>query len=143
MKCLSIFLVNVLVLCCTKTTVEIQNPHEGTTWESISFKATGDTILEGPQSDYERGILIYGKTHYALTIQDTSRDESHYVVGTYIYKGDSCTYTLVMHPYYEDIGYSWTYKIQIEGDTMVATGEDLHFEGHDWKTCQEVYKRID
>ena len=145
MKCLSIILLFVFLFGCTTTVEEKKNPLEGTTWIKISGELTrGDgKIITSPKSEYDREIVIYGKKHFAFVGQDTSRKSSHSFAGTYIYKGDRCTYTLTMYPYYEDIGHSFTLKVQIEGDKMVITGADLHFYGRDWKTYREVYKRLD
>ena len=134
-----------LLGCKAKMDVEVEksNPLEGTTWEAISLKVTGDTIITLPQSSYERTILLYGKTHYAVVSQDTSLKDSHYEVGTYICKGDSLTYTLLIFPYYEDIGKSFKNNFQIEGNKLVVTGENLHYYGKDWKTYREEWKRID
>ena len=134
----------VFFLSSTVGAQEKMNPLEGTTWEKVSGEATfGDSTFTSPQSNYDRAIIVYGKTHFAYVGQDTSRKSSNSFAGTYIYKGDRCTYTLTMYPYYEDIGHSFTLKVQIEGDKMVITGADLHFYGRDWKTYREVYKRLD
>ena len=144
MKSLSLFLVFVFILGC-KMDVEIEkeNPLEGTTWEAVSLKITGDTIITQPQSKYERAIQFYGKTHYAVVVQDTSLKYSHFFVGTYQYNGDSYMSTTIMYPYYEDIGKSVKFKFQVDGDKMVVTGADFHSGGHYLKTYREEWKRID
>jgi hypothetical protein len=120
-----------------------KNPLEGTTWEGISLEVVGDTTFTFPNSPYGRSVLLYGKRHYAVVVQDTSLKSSHFVIGTYNYNGDSISYTIMMYPNYEDIGFSHSYKVQNEDDKMVITGENLHYYGHDFKTYREEWKRID
>jgi hypothetical protein len=123
---------------------EKKNPLAGTTWEGISLKAIGDTTFTFPNSPYDRVVLLYGKRHFAIVQQDTSREESHFVVGTYDYYGDSISNTIMMYPNYEDIGRSFPdNKIQIEDDKMVLSTENLHYYGQDFKTYREEWKRID
>jgi hypothetical protein len=120
-----------------------KNPLEGTTWENISLKITGDTLITEPQSKYQQALQFYGKTYYAVVVQDTSRKYSHFFVGTYQYNGDSYMSTTIMYPHYEDIGKSVKFKFQVDGDKMVVTGADFHSGGHFLKTYREEWKRID
>ena len=97
MKFLSIFLVFILLLSSTVNAQEKKNPLAGTTWKLISGKwATEDTTVTFPNSPYHQQILIYGKTHFNLVSQDTSRDYSFSCSATYTIDGDNYTATYNM-----------------------------------------------
>jgi len=122
---------------------EKKNPLAGTTWEGISLEVKGDTTFTFPNSPYDRSVLLYGKRHFAIVQQDTSRESSHFVIGTYNYNGDTISTTIMMYPNYEDIGFSHSFKVQIEDDKLVITTENLHYYGRDFKSYREEWKRID
>ena len=145
MKFLSIFLVFILLLSSTVNAQEKKNPLAGTTWKLISGKwATEDTTVTFPNSPYHQQILIYGKTHFNLVSQDTSRDYSFSCSATYTIDGDNYTATYKMFSNYVGIGKSFNLKFQIEGDQLIfkaaAGNRDFGYELKEW---HNVWKRID
>ena len=144
MKILSLFLVFVFVLSSTVSAQEKKNPLEGTTWELTSAKnSREDTTWTFPNSQHDRCIMIFGKTHFSQVQQDTSRDDWGFVSGTYTIDGENLTITLEMWPNYEDIGKTYNWKFPIEGNQGILKGTDSRFGGYDWKEVYQVYKRID
>jgi hypothetical protein len=115
MKFLSIFLVFIFLLSCTTSAQEKANPLAGTTWKLISGKwATEDTTVTFPNSPYHQQILIYGKTHFNLVSQDTSRDYSFSCSATYTIDGDNYTATYNMFSNYVGLGKTFNLKFQID-----------------------------
>jgi hypothetical protein len=144
MKYLSTILLFIFLIGCTTTVQEKENPLEGTTWERTSGKwSREDTTFTFPNSPYDQCILIYGKTHFANVIQDTSRKVLSSVLATYSVDGDNLTYTFEMCRSYEDIGKSINMKFQIEGDQLILKAKGYRYFGYDWKEAHLVYKKID
>ena len=135
-----------LLGCKARMDVEVEksNPLAGTTWELTSGKwSSEDTTFTFPNSTYDRMVVIYGKTHYAVVGQDTSRKSSHFGVGTYSIDDDNLTFTSEMCRSYEEIGKSINLKFQIESDQFILKAKDYRYLGYEWKELHEVYKRID
>jgi hypothetical protein len=121
MKSLSIIVVFVFLLSCSPGAQEKKNPLEGTTWELVSGKwEREDTTFKFPNSLYDREIVVYGKTHFNLVSQDTSRNVSYGFSATYTIDGDNYTITPKMTDIYEAIGKPFNLKLKIEGDQLAV-----------------------
>ena len=144
MKILSTFLVVVFLLSCTTIEQEKKNPLEGTTWELTSGKwVREDSTLTFPNSPHDQAIIIFGKTHYSLVAQDTSRDYNWFILAKYTVDGDNLTPTFKMAINYKEIGSSFTGKIQIDVDQLIIEATDYNIGDYKWKNYREVWKRID
>jgi len=144
MKFLSIFLVFVFLLSCTTSAQENKNPLAGTTWELTSGKwSREDTTFTFPASPYDQTIIVYGKTHFNLVAQDTSRNVSELLSATYTIDGNNYNFTIKMHPIYEAIGTSVRLKLEIEGDQLIKKAAGIHAYGYEWKEWHSVWKKID
>ena len=142
MKILSLILVIVFVFNCSTFAQEKKNPLAGTTWEMISGKwEREDTTFTFPKSPHDERIIIFGKSHYGIAWQDTSRDYSWPVLAKYTVDGDNFTATFKMASYYPYIGSSFTPKYQIEGNKLIVKLTDYHFGGYKWKELHEVWSR--
>jgi hypothetical protein len=145
MKYLSIILLFVFLLGC-KMDVDIEKeiPLAGTTWEQTSGKAsTEDTTFTFPESPYDRCIMIFGKTHWILVRQDTSRKFIDSQSGTYTVDGENVTVAIEMITTYEDIGKTVNWKFQINGDQVIFKATGYRAIGYDWKEVHQAWKRID
>ena len=144
MKFLSIFLVFVFLLSCTTSAQEKENPFAGTTWELTSGKwSNEDTTLIFPNSPFDREIGVYGKTHFNLVHQDTSRNVSWGFSAIYTIDGDNYTIIPKMSDTYEAIGKPYNLKFKIEGDQLFIEAAGVHAFGYEWKEWHAVWKRID
>ena len=120
MKFLSLFLVFVFLLSCTTSAQEKKNPLAGTTWELTSGKwSREDTTFTFPNSPYDQQIVVYGKTHFNLIGQDTSRNVSDALSATYTIDGENYTTIPKMHDIYAAIGKPFNLKFKIEGDQLI------------------------
>ncbi len=147
MKFLSIFLVLVFLLSSTVSAQGEKNAIEGT-WEMVSAKwSDPETTSLWPVTDHARQIKMISRTHFVWINQDTSqKDVSGFGGGKYTLDGDK--YTEHIEIFYDPIwiGKSVTFKIKVEGDTLIQSGKTplkkLGIADYDLETY-EVYKRID
>ena len=97
-------------------------------------------------TDYFRQIKIINQTHFVWIEQDTSQEVSGFGGGKYTLDGDK--YTEHIEIFYDPrgIGKSFTFKMKVEGDTLIQSGtmpfKKLGLADSDLETY-EVYKRID
>jgi hypothetical protein len=147
MKFLSLFLVFVFLLSCTTSAQEKKNPIEGT-WELVSAKWTSpDTTSFFPITDHDRQIKMISRSHFVWISQDTSRKDVYgFGGGKYTLDGDKYTEHIEMFLSPEWIGKSVTFKMKVEGDTLIQSGKmplkKLGLADYDLETY-EVYKRTD
>ncbi len=147
MKFLSLFLVFVFLLSSSTIAQEKKNPIEGT-WELVSGKwSDPDTTYLFPITDSGRQIKMISRTHFVWMSQDTSRKDVYgFGGGKYTLDGDK--YTEHIEIFYDPrgIGKSLTFKMRVEGDTLIQSGtmpfKKLGLADYDLETY-EVYKRID
>ncbi len=116
-------MVFVFLLSCTTSAQEKKNPIEGT-WELVSAKWTSpDTTSLFPITDHDRQIKMISRSHFVWISQDTSRkDVNGFGGGKYTLDGDK--YTEHIEIFYDPrgIGKSFTFKMKVEGDTLIQSG---------------------
>jgi hypothetical protein len=143
MKILNVFLIFIFLLSCTTTEQEIKNPFERTTWELTSGKwVREDTTLSFPDSPYDQDIMIFGKTHFSIVGQDTSRKTSYVESGKYSIEGDNFNFAIEMHFDYDEIGKSNVYKFETEGDQLIFKRKGYRYGGYNYKEGYEVWSRM-
>jgi predicted secreted protein len=142
MKLLSTFFIVVFLLTFTTSAQDKKNPLEGTTWELTSGEwVREDTTLTFPNTPSDQAIIIFGKTHYGLVAQDTSRDFSWFVLSEYALGGNSFTTNFKMVTDERAIGTSFTPTFQIEGDQLTIEAKDYTAGVYKMKNYREVWNR--
>jgi len=125
--------------CCEKNQVE-------GTWELVSAKWYSDTnIVEFPNSEYDRELKMFGKTHVFFIRQDTTNKDLFFSGGgTYKLEGNKYTETLEFSSWGGGIGSISTYECQFTDSMMITTGP-LNEEGDKLPGFQlhEEWKKIE
>jgi len=143
MKILCVILILVFILSFSTSAQETKNPLAGTTWELTSGTwVREDTTITSPSSSSDQAIIIFGKTHYCLVAQDTSRDFSWFVLAKYTVDGNKFTTTFKMVSDPTVIGTSFTPVFQIEGDQLIIEASDYYTGAYKMKNYREVWSRM-
>ncbi len=103
--------------CCKKNQVE-------GTWELVSAKWYSDTtMVEFPNSEYDRELKMFGKTHVIFIRQDTTNEDLFFSGGgTYKLEGNKYTETVDFISWGSGIGSICTYECQFRDSMMITTG---------------------
>jgi len=147
MKQLLILLLTGVIVLSMACVTETKNALEGT-WEMIEARwSRTDTTFTFPATQFERQVKILDKTHFVFVRQDTSVEDSYfYGGGIYTLVGDTYTETLEFFGNKSAVGQTFTFKIQINGDTLKQTGQlpykTLGIGDYDVE-LYEVWKRIE
>jgi hypothetical protein len=147
MKKLKAVFLSVIIISCNHQTQETESksvPILGT-WKLL----TGTLIEKGDTTvtDYTKNlsfIKIINQTHFAFLQHDTRRDSTNFSAGggSYSLKGNNYTENLEYCSSKEWEGHSFNFTINLSGDTLVQSGDEVIEDEGINRTNIEKYVRV-
>jgi hypothetical protein len=149
MKKLLFFPALLLTLLLVQCNSPVNDPFEGSWDMQYAEWSLPDTTFTFTKTDAKQQVKIFENGHFVWLQQDIHADSSNKDLtaggfGTYIVSGDTIFEVLVLSPWPDVHGKSYSSKIEVRGDSLIQV---FPYPGHEpeiWKEWKgkEIYIRI-
>jgi hypothetical protein len=144
---LSFFILLICLSSCNKNNIKSQANNNNAdivgSWEMIYAEITENDSVQIKDLTQTRFIKIINKTHFAFFNQEASGSQNYYGgAGTYTLNGNDYIETLNFTAVEAIKNHSFSFKIKIQGDTLIQSGLEEIKEAGISREITEKYIRI-